>query len=175
MRALVFGIEPGSVPATAFEIDGAGDGENALLKGLAGTPMDLVELEDPKPIGPDWVVLRSRLTGICGSDSKQVFMENAEDEIDNAMTALISFPQVLGHELVATVEDVGPDAGVERGQRVVLNPWLSCGPRGIEPPCPACQAGDLSLCWSFTEGRARPPLDGDPRPRGHLRRGGGTG
>jgi len=43
--------------------------------------MDLVELEDPKPIGPDWVVLRSRLTGICGSDSKQVFMENAEDEI----------------------------------------------------------------------------------------------
>jgi len=49
------------------------------------------------------------------------------------MTALISFPQVLGHELVATVEEVGPEAGVEPGQRVVLNPWLSCGPRGIEP------------------------------------------
>jgi threonine dehydrogenase-like Zn-dependent dehydrogenase len=61
----------------------------------------------------------------------------------------------LGHELVATVEEVGPDAGsaVEPGQRVVLNPWLSCGPRGIDPPCPACQAGDLSLCWSFTDGR----------------------
>jgi threonine dehydrogenase-like Zn-dependent dehydrogenase len=154
MKALVFGIEPGSVPGVEPN-DGT---DNALLKGLASTPMDLIEVEDPKPIGPDWVVLRSRLTGICGSDSKQVFMENAEDEIDNAMTALISFPQVLGHELVATVEDVGPDAGVEPGQRVVLNPWLSCGPRGIDPPCPACQAGDLSLCWRFTDGRLSPGI-----------------
>src|SRR5437868_612829 len=146
MKALVFGVD-----AQAQEV---ADDANALLKGLATTPMDLMEIEDPKPLGPDWVVLRSRLTGICGSDSKQVFMENADAEMDNAMTALISFPQVLGHELVATVDEVGPDArGVEPGQRVVLNPWLSCGPRGIDPPCPACQAGDLSLCWSFTEGR----------------------
>jgi Zn-dependent alcohol dehydrogenases len=87
-------------------------------------------------------------------------MENAEDEIDNAMTALISFPQVLGHELVATVEEVGPEAGgsVEPGQRVVLNPWLSCGPRGIEPKCPPCQAGDFSLCWNFTDGRLSPGI-----------------
>ena len=154
MRALVFGVDPGSIP----EIEQSGETDNALLKGLASTPMDLIEVEDPKPIGPDWVVLRSRMTGICGSDSKQVFMENAEDEIDNAMTALISFPQVLGHELVATVEEVGPDAAVEPGQRVVLNPWLSCGPRGIDPPCPPCQAGDLSLCWSFTEGRLSPGI-----------------
>jgi threonine dehydrogenase-like Zn-dependent dehydrogenase len=154
MRALVFGVDPDSIP----EVDRGGAEENPLLKGLAATPMNLIEVEDPKPIGPDWVVLRSRLTGICGSDSKQVFMENAEDEIDNAMTALISFPQVLGHELVATVEEVGPDAGVEPGQRVVLNPWLSCGPRGIDPPCPACQAGDLSLCWSFTDGRLSPGI-----------------
>ena len=154
MKALVFGIDPGTIP----DIEQTGPTDNALLKGLSSTPMDLIEVEDPKPIGPDWLVLRSRMTGICGSDSKQVFMENAEDEIDNAMTALISFPQVLGHELVATVEEVGPDAGVEPGQRVVLNPWLSCAPRGIEPPCPACQAGDLSLCWSFTEGRLSPGI-----------------
>src|SRR5947209_4533790 len=160
MKALVFGIDPGSAPEidTAVEIDRAVQTDNALLKGLASTPMDLIEIEDPKPIGPDWVVLRSRMTGICGSDSKQVFMENAEDEIDNAMTALISFPQVLGHELVATVEAVGPDAGVEPGQRVVLNPWLSCGPRGIEPKCPPCQMGDFSLCWNFTDGRLSPGI-----------------
>src|SRR5438105_5337492 len=146
MKALVFGVEAkGESPP---------EDANALLKGLATTPMDLMEIEDPEPVGPDWVVLRSRLTGICGSDAKQVFMENAEAEIDNAMTALISFPQVLGHELVGTVEEAGPEAaGVERGKRVVLNPWLSCGPRGIEPLCPACQAGDYSLCWSFTDGR----------------------
>ena len=32
---------------------------------------------------------------------------------------------------------------------MVLNPWLSCGPRGVSPGCPACEAGDLSLCWNF--------------------------
>jgi threonine dehydrogenase-like Zn-dependent dehydrogenase len=42
--------------------------------------------------------------------------------------------------------------GLEVGQRVVLNPWLSCGPRGLDPPCPSCEAGDYSLCWHFTEG-----------------------
>src|SRR5438270_5087587 len=151
MKALVFGVQ-----AEPHEVQETG---NALLEGLATTPMDLMEIEDPKPLGPDWVVLRSRLTGICGSDAKQVFMENAEAEADNAMTALISFPQVLGHELVATVEEAGPEAqGVEPGQRVVLNPWLSCGPRGIDPPCPPCQAGDYSLCWSFTDGRLSPGI-----------------
>jgi len=146
MKALVFGADPSPPPGPLPE--------DPLLRGLATVPMDLVEVDDPEPIGPDWVVLRSRLTGICGSDSKQVFMENAEEEIDNAMTALISFPQVLGHELVATIERLGPEArGVEVGQRVVLNPWLSCGPRGITPMCPPCQAGDLSLCWHFTDGR----------------------
>ncbi|HXW34498.1 MAG TPA: zinc-binding dehydrogenase, partial [Acidimicrobiales bacterium] len=35
-------------------------------------------------------------------------------------------------------------------------PWLSCGPRGVDPPCPACEAGDLSLCWSFTTGALGP-------------------
>src|SRR5881398_49253 len=105
--------------------------------------MRLVDLDDPGFIGPDWVVLRPRLTGICGSDAKQVFMDAAPEDIDNCMTALISFPQVLG---------------VEVGQRVVLNPWLSCGPRGIVPRCPACEAGDFNLCWNFTEGRLSPGI-----------------
>jgi threonine dehydrogenase-like Zn-dependent dehydrogenase len=60
---------------------------------------------------------------------------------------------------VATVAELGPAArGIEVGQRVLLNPWLSCGPRGIDPPCPACVAGDYSLCWSFTDGRLSPGI-----------------
>lgn len=117
---------------------------------LDATPMQLVELDDPVLIADDWVVLRTRLCGICGSDAKQVF---GDGEPDNAMTALISFPQVLGHEVVATVEEVGPAANVEPGARVVLNPWLSCAPRGFgDDPCPACTAGDLALCHRFTDG-----------------------
>jgi threonine dehydrogenase-like Zn-dependent dehydrogenase len=44
------------------------------------------------------------------------------------------------------------------GERVVLNPWLSCAPRGIEPPCAACAAGQLSLCENFARGRLAPGI-----------------
>ncbi len=105
------------------------------------------------------MITRPRLTGICGSDSKQILMDFGEDDVDNAMAAFCSFPQVMGHEVVADVVAVGPKArGLEVGQRVVLNPWLSCGPRGIEPPCPACESGDYSLCWSFADGDIKPGI-----------------
>jgi threonine dehydrogenase-like Zn-dependent dehydrogenase len=75
------------------------------------------------------------------------------------MSGFCSFPQVMGHEVVADVVELGPEAeGLEIGQRVVLNPWLSCRPRGISPICPACEAGDLSLCWSFTDGSISPGI-----------------
>ena len=92
-------------------------------------------MPDPQPLHDDWVVTRPRLTGICGSDSKQILLDFGEGDTDNAMAAFCSFPQVMGHEVVADVVALGPEArGLEVGQRVVLNPWLSCGPRGIEPP-----------------------------------------
>jgi len=136
-----------------------GGSDNPLLDALATTPMALQDVADPTLLGPDWVVLRSRMTGICGSDSKQVFMDTGGDASDFSMTAFISFPQVLGHEVVADVVEVGPEArGVEVGQRVLLQCWLSCAPRGIDPVCPACATGDYSLCWSFTDGRLTPGI-----------------
>ena len=151
MKALVFGVDHGPVdppPADAPK----------KLHHLATTPMALQEVDDPTPIGPDWMVLKTRMTGICGSDAKQVLMD-FEDAADSPMTAFISFPQVLGHEVVATVDEVGPEVeGIDVGQRVVLNPWLSCGPRGIEPACPPCAAGDYSLCWNFLDGRLSPGI-----------------
>ena len=78
-------------------------------------------------------------------------------DIDNPMAAFSSIPHIPGHEVVAEVVALGPEAsGLEVGQRVLLNPWLTCGPRGIDPPCPACQRGDLNLCWSFTAGALGP-------------------
>ena len=107
----------------------------------------LKELPDPALPAPDWVTIRTRLCGICGSDYKQVFLNGS---VDNPMTALISFPQVLGHEVVGTIDRVGPAVRSRRlGERVVLNPWLSCAPRGIEPPCPACRNGQYSICRNF--------------------------
>jgi threonine dehydrogenase-like Zn-dependent dehydrogenase len=34
----------------------------------------------------------------------------------------------------------------------VLNPWLSCGPRGIDPPCEGCRAGRYPWCRNFRSG-----------------------
>lgn len=150
MQALVFG--EGSDPAPD-----PGPGASRLARHLAVTPMALRDLPEPDLRGPEWAVLRTRLTGICGSDVKQVLMD-FEGPADSPMTAFISFPQVLGHEVVATVEDAGAGAGVEPGQRVVLNPWLSCAVRGLDPVCPSCEAGDYSLCWRFHDGALAPGI-----------------
>ncbi len=143
MRALLYGIQPPRVPQP--------DTDNPLVAALARTPMDLVDMPDPEFLLPDWVVTKPRLTGVCGSDAKQVFMDWGEMNMDNPMRDFSSMPQVPGHEVVADVVALGPEAeGIEIGDRVVLNPWLSCVPRGVSPICPACEAGDLSLCWNFT-------------------------
>ena len=82
-----------------------------------------------------------------------MFGEFTDSYNDSAMATFFSFPVVMGHEVVAEVSELGPAAqGLEIGQRVILNPWLSCAPRGIDPPCPSCKAGDLSICWHFSEG-----------------------
>ncbi|MBI2169804.1 MAG: alcohol dehydrogenase catalytic domain-containing protein [Actinobacteria bacterium] len=155
MKALVFlgQGEPLDGPAPAAPPDGP-----QLLQHLAVTPMALYEVEDPKPLADDWLVLKTRMCGVCGSDAKQVLMD-FEDGGDNPMTGFISFPQVLGHEVVAEVVEAGPAVDdVAVGQRVVLNPWLSCAPRGIEPLCPRCKAGDLSLCENFHGGILSPGI-----------------
>lgn len=151
MKALVYGVppEPVEVPPDA----------NPLTQNLARTPTALRDVPDPAPPHQDWVITRPRLTGICGSDSKQILMDFGEGDADNAMAAFCSFPQVMGHEVVADVVALGPRArGLQVGQRVVLNPWLSCGPRGVQPHCPACKSGDYSLCWSFTDGDLKPGI-----------------
>jgi threonine dehydrogenase-like Zn-dependent dehydrogenase len=153
VKALVFGVdpEPWTPPADA--------GENPLMANLALTPMRLMDVPDARPLRPDWVVIRPRMVGICGSDSKMALLDFGEERPDSAMLGLCSFPQVMGHEVVANVVELGPEAsGLSVGDRVVLNPWLSCVPRGISPICPSCQAGDYSLCYSFRAGAISPGM-----------------
>ncbi len=145
MQGLLYGVKP--------ERWTPPDPQNHLLVGLSKVPMRMEELTQPVPEREGWVTAKTRLTGICGSDAKQVFMDFGDAYTDSALNGLFTFPTVLGHEVVAEVAEVGPGVSrLERGQRVVLNPWLSCGPRGIDPPCGSCLAGDYSLCWHFTEG-----------------------
>ena len=141
--------------------------DNRLLKMLARTPTRLVDIDEPGFLRPDWVITRPRLAGICGSESKAVFLDyaslvdpaNSTDMRQHPMKNFVSTPHVMGHEIVAEVVAVGPEAeGLEAGDRVVLNPWLTCVTRGVWPICPACQAGNLSQCRSFGKGAFAPGI-----------------
>lgn len=116
----------------------------------ATAPVRLAEIQDATVRGESWVVVNPVLTGLCGSDQKQVLLKG---HFDNPMSGLVSFPHVLGHESAGFVAEVGSAVTrVRTGDRVVINPWLSCEPRGISPVCAACDDGDLSLCANFDRG-----------------------
>src|SRR5262249_2748294 len=55
------------------------------------SPATLRDVPDPSFPADDWLVLRTRLCGICGSDAKQIFLNG---RMANPMTALISFPHL---------------------------------------------------------------------------------
>jgi threonine dehydrogenase-like Zn-dependent dehydrogenase len=150
MKALVFGRPRDPSEAS----DGPGDDLDRRLDTL---PFGLHQVDDARLVRPDWVITRPLLSGVCGSETKLVLGDFDTGDIDNPMAAFSSIPHIPGHEVVAEVVALGPEAtGLEVGQRVLLNPWLTCGPRGVDPPCPACQRGDLNLCWSFTAGALGP-------------------
>jgi threonine dehydrogenase-like Zn-dependent dehydrogenase len=150
VRALVFDY---SLPRLALTRALAALTPRAFVGPTA--PMQLREIPDPELPADDWLVIRTRLCGLCGSDYKQVFLGG---NVDNPMTSVISFPQVLGHEVVGVVESVGPGVRERRvGERVLLNPWLSCAPRGLEP-CAWCRRGDLAQCLNFTRGTIAPGI-----------------
>lgn len=118
------------------------------------SPFVLREVEAPGLLGDDWCVLDTKLCGLCGSDVKQASLDGA---FDNPMTAYISFPHVLGHEVTGRVAKAGPRAGVQEGQRVLLYPNLSCATRGL-PPCEWCARGHYTQCLSYTKGALPPSI-----------------
>jgi threonine dehydrogenase-like Zn-dependent dehydrogenase len=151
MKALQFRM---SVPRIALTRAAGLVSPGAYTSDLA--PVSLEEIPDAQVRGERWVVFRPALTGICGSDQKQVLLKG---HFDNPIASIISFPHVLGHESTGVVSEVGRAVTrVRPGDRVVINPWLSCEPRGISPLCPACVSGNLSLCENFDKGELSPGL-----------------
>lgn len=112
------------------------------------------EIEAPGLPGDRWVRVRTRLGGICGSDLAVIALHASP-----ATSPFSSFPFVLGHENVGVVEEIGSAVrGLTRGERVVVNPLLSCTPRAIDPLCPACRDGHPSRCEHFTDGAVAPGM-----------------
>ncbi len=99
---------------------------------------------DPKILHPNQVVVKTRLGGICASDLHSI---DAAWSLYTTMLALPMNPSPLGHEVVGTVEDVGPAVSSLRpGDRVVLNPLARCSFYGFKP-CNCCENGNYEECF----------------------------
>ncbi|WP_338125054.1 zinc-dependent alcohol dehydrogenase [Paenibacillus dendritiformis] len=110
----------------------------------------------PAPKLPDeeWVKIKVKYGGICGSDLNLIFLHDSP-----ATSPFASFPFTIGHEVVGVIDEVGERvSGIHPGERVVVDPILSCMARGFPDLCPACRRGDLSLCERLASGRISPGL-----------------
>lgn len=131
----------------------AGAFSRSAYTGLPGSTR-LVEMPVPALPGPDWVLVRTRMGGVCGSDLHTIFLQSSP-----STSPFASFPFVVGHENVGVIEELGASVdGFTRGQRVVVDPVLGCAVRGIDPPCPECRRGEYQLCRHFTGGRLAPGM-----------------
>jgi hypothetical protein len=92
VKALVFRHSLAREAASA--IGGRVD-RRAFVSRFAPVRIEDVE-EQPLP-AEDWVRVETTFSGLCGSDVKQILLNGSRD---NPLTALVSFPHVLGHEVV---------------------------------------------------------------------------
>lgn len=91
---------------------------------------------EPPVCGPEDVLVRSRLAGVCRTD-----LEILEGELDRRW---VRYPCIPGHEWSGVVEQVGEGvADLEPGDRVVCEGYCYCG------ACPRCRAGDTHLCENY--------------------------
>ncbi|MES9956420.1 MAG: alcohol dehydrogenase catalytic domain-containing protein [Sedimenticola sp.] len=97
------------------------------MKALVYTAPECLEYrEEPDPVpGDEEVLIRVEACGICGSDMHAYF---GHDERRLA-------PLILGHEVSGEVV-----TGERKGQRVVVNPLVTCG------HCDDCLGGRSNLC-----------------------------
>lgn len=89
---------------------------------------------DVPTVEKDGLLLRVTTTSICGSDPKYYFGLHHREYL----------PMIMGHEVVGIVAEIGEDAkreyGVDKGDRVVIEPYRNCG------TCDYCESGYYQLC-----------------------------
>jgi alcohol dehydrogenase, propanol-preferring len=105
----------------------------AMVLRAARVPLELRDLARPEPVERQ-VLLQVRACGVCRTD-----LHIADGELDRP-----KLPLVLGHEVVATVVESGPNVqDLRSGERVGV-PWLGW----TDQTCRFCTRGQENLCDS---------------------------
>ncbi len=113
--------------------------------------LDLEEVSELKLINENWMKIKVKLGGICGSNLKFLSLN-----FSTCTSFYSSFPATPGHENVGTISEVGDNIkDLSIGDRVVIEPVLPCSIREIEP-CNSCKEGNYNLCSNFDQGIISP-------------------
>lgn len=120
--------------------------------GAASGPLSCIQLADlppPSLPNPEWIRIRTRLSGVCGSDLSAIACKGSP-----YFSPFVSTPFVLGHELVGEIVETGKEVPghLRSGLRVVVEPALCCEVRGIKPPCQPCALGHFAHCENILKG-----------------------
>lgn len=112
------------------------------------------EIPDPRPAVGD-VMVRLDAVGICGSDVHvHDGAVNWNLGADGCPIPLTRAPQILGHEMVGRVVEVGDAVeSLSPGDRVVLDQGINCASRGraADDWCEYCTTGFSHHCVDYEE------------------------
>ena len=89
------------------------------------------EINDPPPLGPKDVLIRSDQMGICGTDVSCYY----------GKFPFFDYPRIPGHELGVEVLEIGKEVeNVKVGDRCSVEPYFNCG------ACHPCKKGYGNCC-----------------------------
>jgi L-iditol 2-dehydrogenase len=127
--------------------------------------LSLEEVPDPALPGPGWARLEVLMCGVCGSDIAGLTFKSSP-----SLEPFLSFPAVLGHEVLARLVEVGPSVTrMKVGDGVTVDPSISCVVRGrtAGEQCASCAPGLPATCARAGE-TGGPSPTGAPLARGLL-------
>lgn len=110
----------------------------AALKTREGT-FEIADVERPELPGPDWVLVRVRVAGICGTDLRH--WKKPEPELTH---------HIMGHELAGEIVETGAEVpNVRPGDRVVVESVMG------DDDCEWCRVQRYNLCPNLYQVRTK--------------------
>ena len=114
----------------------------------------LVDIPEPTLPSQEWVKIKTKFCGVCGSDINLLFLKDSP-----TASPFTSFPCVPGHEICGEIVETGREVeNCKQGDLVSVAPALNCYARAIRPVCRSCASGLIANCENFAEGPFSPGM-----------------